>query len=663
MSSAPNILIVDDEPLMCKSLQELLSLQGYRAVAVNSGREARQILAENTFDLALLDMNLPDTDGHQLMDYINTLRPETLVIIITGHATMDLAIGALKRGAYDFVQKPFEYEDLTKTIQNAVNQIRLKAENEMINNKLRLSEERYRHLVQNSPDIIYTLDEQGCFTFVSVAAVPLLGYEDGRLIGEHYSAIIHDDDLKKAEGVFNERRTGDRATSSVELRLKISEDGERAGSGEDKYLTVELKSNGMYEKTEDGSVGRYLGTYGIARDISERKRLESRLQHAQKMEAVGTLAGGIAHDFNNLLMGIQGYASIMLLDTEPDHPYYEKLKSIEQYVQRGAELTKQLLGFARGGKYDVKPVDLNGLVSRVARMFGRTKKEIVIHEQYEKDVWPVEADAGQIEQVLLNLFLNASHAMPGGGDLTLASENVVLETPFVKPFNLEPGRYVKISVTDTGTGMDEATRQRIFEPFFTTNRMGHGTGLGLASAYGIIKNHRGIIDVDSREGEGSTFRFYLPSSTKSVEPERPDQTRIIRGPETVLLVDDESMIIEVGQEILRALGYEVLSARSGEEAVRIYREKKETIDVIVLDMIMPGMGGGETFDRLKEIDPGVKVLLSSGYSIEGMATDILERGCNQFIQKPFDIKELSQKLRDVLDRSDDSASAGDPVMA
>jgi len=652
MSSTPKILIVDDEPLMCDSLMELLSLQGYEALAASSGKGAKEVLSEHEFDLALLDMNLPDTDGHQLMDYICSLSPATLVIIITGHATMDSAIGALKRGAYDYVQKPFEYEDLTKTIQNALNQIRLKTENELINNKLRLSEERYRHLVQNSPDIIYTLDEQGNFTFTSSAADALLGYENGQLLGKHYSTIIHEDDMEKANGVFYNRRTGNRASSGVELRLKISDNCKRLEPGEARHLTVELKSSGMYEDAKDENNRRYVGTYGVARDISQRKRLESKLHNAQKMEAIGTLAGGIAHDFNNLLMGVQGYASIMLLDIASDHPYYEKLKNVEQYVQRGAELTKQLLGFARGGKYDVKPIDLNGLLSRVARMFGRTKKEIIIHENYEKEVWPVEADAGQIEQVLLNLFLNASHAMPDGGDLTLESENVTLDASTVSPFNFESGPYVKISVADNGVGMDEATQRRIFEPFFTTNEMGHGTGLGLASAYGIIKNHNGIIEVDSKEGEGSTFRFYLPASTKKVKQEKIDYTQIIRGPETVLLVDDEKMIIEVGEEILKALGYEAMFAGSGEEAINIYRENKERIDIIVLDMIMPGMGGGETFDRLKEIDPEVKVLLSSGYSIDGMATDILERGCNQFIQKPFNIKELSQKLRDVLDRGD-----------
>lgn len=648
MGVTPRILIVDDEPLMRRSMKELMAIQGYETRTAGSGREANEKLSETGFDLVLLDMNLPDTDGHHIMDQINLVNPEALVIIITGDASMDAAIGALKRGAYDFVQKPVEYEYLIKVIRNALNQKRLRSENEIINKKLSLSEERYRSLVQNSPDIIYTLNEQGLFTFLSSAVNKLLGYENGELIGTHYSTIIHEEDQSKAEGVFNDRRTGDRATSGVELRLKPTDDNARLGELEE--LIVELKCSGMYEITGDNKDKEYIGTYGVARDISERKRWEDTLNNAQKMEAVGTLAGGIAHDFNNLLMGVQGYTSIMLLDIERDHPNYERLKNVEQYIQRGADLTRQLLGFAKGVKFDVKTVNVNELIGEVARMFGRTKKDIVISDHFGDGIMPIDADAGQIEQVLLNLFLNAANAMPNGGTLNLISANVNLPVSTVSPYHLKPGEYVMISVEDNGIGMDEKIRQRIFEPFFTTNEMGRGTGLGLASAYGIIKNHNGFIEVESKKGVGTTFRIYLPASSRKVEKKTSSHEQLIRGPETVLLVDDEAMIIEVGEEILKALGYGVILAKSGEEAVDVYMETQKKIDIVVLDMIMPGMGGGETFDRLVEIDPEVKVLLSSGYSIDGLATDIMDRGCKQFIQKPFDIKELSRKLRAVLDQ-------------
>ena len=376
---------------------------------------------------------------------------------------------------------------------------------------------------------------------------------------------------------------------------------------------------------------------------------EAQFQQAQRMEAIGTLSGGIAHDFNNLLMGIQGNVSLVLLNKNSSHPDYERLQNIVQGVQSAAELTKQLLGFAIGGKYEVRPTNLNEMIRNQNRMFGRTKKEITIRGEYKDNLWTVEVDQAQIEQVVLNLYVNAWQAMPGGGDLFIQTENVTLDENYTRPYAFEPSRYVKISITDTGVGMDEATQQRIFEPFFTTKEMGRGTGLGLASVYGIIKNHGGIINVYSEKGQGATFTIYLPASKKEAAKEEELPEEILKGKETVLLVDDEDMIIDVGQEILKTLGYKALIARSGKRAIELYEKKQDKIDIVILDMIMPEMGGGVTYDRMREINPDVKVLLSSGYSINGQASEILTRGCNGFIQKPFNMKELSQELRKILD--------------
>ena len=305
-------------------------------------------------------------------------------------------------------------------------------------------------------------------------------------------------------------------------------------------------------------------------------------------------------------------------------------------------------------------------------MFGRTKKEITIRGNYEKNLWTVEIDQGQIKQVFLNLYVNAWQAMttcadlpapaarqaggaaggPGEGNLYIQTENITLDEDYVRPYQMDPGRYVKITVTDTGIGMDEATQQRIFEPFFTTKetkKMGKGTGLGLASVYGIIKNHNGIIDVYSKENEGTTFTIYLPASEKKIIKEEL-KGKILDGSETVLLVDDEDVIIEVSLEILNALGYQVLTARSGKEAIEVYKKNKDKIELVILDMIMPDMGGGETYDRIKEINPDIKVLLLSEYSTNGQAQEILDRGCDGFIQKPFNMKQVSQKLREILDK-------------
>jgi len=310
---------------------------------------------------------------------------------------------------------------------------------------------------------------------------------------------------------------------------------------------------------------------------------------------------------------------------------------------------RQLLGFAMGGGYEVRATDLNKLIKRTSSMFGRAKKEIKIHTKLLNKIWTVEVNKGQMEMVLLNLYINALHAMPEGGDLHLLSENVVIDDGLAGNLKLKQGEYVKVSVADTGTGIDKEIREKIFDPFFTTKGKGRGTGLGLASASEVIKNHGGLIDVYSEKDKGATFNIYLPASDKKVIKEKELTRKILKGTETILLVDDEEMIIEVNKEILKALGYKTLIAKSGKGAVEIYKNNQKKINMVIMDMIIPGMSGKELYDNLKVIDPEIKVLLSSGYSISGQAAEILERGCNGFIQKPFKLKELSVKIREVLD--------------
>jgi two-component system cell cycle sensor histidine kinase/response regulator CckA len=382
----------------------------------------------------------------------------------------------------------------------------------------------------------------------------------------------------------------------------------------------------------------------------EKKRLEAQLVRAQKMESIGTLAGGVAHDFNNLLMGIQGNLSLITMDIDSTHPYYERLKNIEQQIQSGARLTSHLLGYARKGRYEVKPIDLNRMLREASETFGRTRKEITIHRELAEDLFAIEADPGQIEQLLLNLYVNAADAMPGGGDLILKTANVTHKEMKGKLYDPKPGKYVLLTVTDTGIGMDKETMGRIFDPFFTTKEMGRGTGLGLASAYGIIKGHGGYIDVDSKKGQGTTFSIYLPASERKVQEAVKAAEPFIKGTGTILLVDDEEVIVEVGKELLEGMGYRVLTAKDGKEAIEVYEKDPNEIDIVILDMVMPNMGGGEAYDRMKEINPDVKVLLSSGFSIDGEASEILERGCNGFIQKPFNMRDLSEKIGEILDK-------------
>jgi two-component system cell cycle sensor histidine kinase/response regulator CckA len=410
--------------------------------------------------------------------------------------------------------------------------------------------------------------------------------------------------------------------------------------------------------------GKPIGFRGVVLDVTERlnaelekKRLEDRLQEVQRLEGIGTLAGGVAHDFNNLLMGIQGNVSLMLLEMAPGHLHYEKLKSIESCVQGGADLTRRLLGFARGGKYIVQPLDLSELVINTARMFQRTRKEIRTHEKIEPRVWTVMADRNQIEQVLLNLYINAWQAMPAGGHIHLETENVELDATFAQAFDIVPGRYVRISVADTGTGIDPEIQPRIFEPFFTTKEIGRGTGLGLASAYGIIKNHDGAIDFSTEVGGGTTFYIYLPASDAEVAKPSPAQMDLTGGNETILLVDDEKVILMVNRPMLEKLGYTVLTAEGGREAIEVFAANQDHIDMVILDMIMPDLAGGAVFDHLKAMRPDIKVLLSTGYSISGQAEEIMARGCAGFIQKPFDIRMLSLKIREVIDDREDGGGS------
>ena len=340
----------------------------------------------------------------------------------------------------------------------------------------------------------------------------------------------------------------------------------------------------------------------------------------------------------------------MLLETDPDHPNYQRLTSIEKSVQSGSKLTSQLLGYARGGRYEVRPISLNQLIKEISETFGVTRKEISVHQELADELYGIKADQGQIEQVLLNLYVNAADAMPGGGDLFLKTMNVTDKDMIGKPYKVKAGNHVLLTVRDTGVGMDKETMERVFDPFFTTKDLSKGTGLGLASVYGIVKAHSGYIDVESEEGYGTTFSICLPAIEKEVKEEKELLSgEFVKGKETILLVDDEDMILDTGEQMLRILGYEVLLAMSGQEALELYKKNQDKIDIVLMDMVMPGMGGGETYNRMKEINSNVKVLLLSGYSIEGEATEILERGCDGFMHKPFNLKELSQKIREILD--------------
>ncbi len=507
-------------------------------------------------------------------------------------------------------------------------------ERKQAEDSLRESEGQLKSILEANPNPVVVYDMEGHPKFLNPSFTNVFGWTI--------------DELKEGKIPFVPEDQKDLTTFKIEEIFSsgnpvkfLTQRYTKYGTTLDIFLSAAIIKN-----SADESAGMVVNLI----DISEQRKLETQLQQAQKMESIGTLAGGIAHNFNNVLMGIQGCASLMMIDKNDSDPDVVHLKGIEEYVRNASDLTKDLLGFARGGKYEVKPTDLNALIKTQNRMFGQTKKEIQIRGKYEKNLWTVEVDQGQIQQVLLNLYVNAWQAMADGGNLYIQTENITIDESYSKSFDITPGKYVKISVTDTGIGMDNAVQKKIFDPFFTTKEIGQGSGLGLASVYGIIKNHGGFINTYSEKGEGTTFKIYLPSSEKRVVDEAPKsvQRKIQYGQETILFVDDEKMVLDVGQRMLEKLGYNVLTAQGGEEALDVYKKQNQEIDLVLMDMIMPGMGGGEAFDKMKEIDEDVSVLLSSGYSINGHAQEIIDQGCRGFIQKPFSLNDLSIKIRETL---------------
>jgi len=496
---------------------------------------------------------------------------------------------------------------------------------------LKKNEEKYRTLFENSRDAIYITTIAGTIIEFNPAGVELFGYSRDEIIGSDIIKIYHDPQNREN---FKETIREKGFVRDYEIKFK-KKDGTRI----DCLLTSTLWHS------ENGEI---LGYQGIIRDITDQKRMISQLQQMQKMEAIGTLAGGIAHNFNNLLMTIQGNTSLMLMKTDPSHPHYKKLRTIEQHIQHGSDLSRQLLGFARGGQHESKTINLNVIVRMSSKIFATTKKELSVHYTLDENLFPITADPGQIEQTIVNLLVNASQAMPDGGDIFIQTENVFLDKFQIAPYQDECGQYVKISVRDTGIGMDKSIQEKIFEPFFTTKKQGQGTGLGLSSVYGIVKNHRGYITVYSEPEKGSSFKIYLPASDKLPKTERISPEPLLRGNETILIVDDETMLTETGQTMLNELGYQVLTANDGKTAVATYAHSGQKIDLVILDLIMPKMSGNATFKQLKMLDPNVNVLISSGYGIDGQASELLKKGGRSFIQKPFNMMELSKKVREAI---------------
>ncbi len=631
---AINVLLVEDDPEDAAIFKRYAQrLPNYR-IKVDHEEDPKNIdrcLRGKNYDLLFLDQRLGSgITGLEVLRKVRLLWPCMPVIILTGTGDEKTAVEMMKSGATDYLTKEtFNSEILNRVVRYALEQRRQAIKEVRAQEALHESALRYRTLFESAPVGIRIETMEGVPLEANEAMLQMMGC----FREEFYQVNTRDIYQNHDEwALLMERIKREGYVRGLEMNLK-----RRDGTCYEARLNV----------TKLTLANKDL-LFTIAEDITDKKRLEVQLQHAQRLEALGTLAGGIAHNFNNLLMGIMGNSSLLLLQTQPESPHYDKLKKIEKLVDSGSLLTRQLLGYAREGRYEIRPISINRIVRETSETFAMTKKSITVQRDFDDQIELIKADQGQIEQVMWNLYVNAADAMPSGGRLYLQTRNVTDGDMVGKHFKVRPGKYVLVAAQDTGIGMDKATMERIFEPFFTTKGLAKGTGLGLASVYGIVKSHGGYIDVESRKGRGTTFYVYFPTTREAVMQEETALERIEEGKETLLLVDDEEIILDVGREMFEVMGYTVLTAGGGKEALELFGAHKDAIDLVILDMIMPDVVGGEIYDGLKGMNPGVKVLLSSGYSLEGQASEIIARGCDGFIQKPFDIKEVSHKIRDVL---------------
>jgi PAS domain S-box-containing protein len=501
---------------------------------------------------------------------------------------------------------------------------------------LRRSEARYRSLVQSSVYGIYRSSMEGRFLDVNPALVAMLGYgsaEEVLLLDPEKDVFANAEEHARLIEEF--RRTG--RLDGIEMNWKRKDSSS---------ITVRISGRAVSSADEPADV-----LEAIAEDVTDRRVLEDQLRQAQKMEAVGRLAGGVAHDFNNLLMVISGYTEVILSKLDVQQPLHEKVLAIQQAADRATTLTRQLLAFSRKQLLELKVVDVNAIVSDMERLLRPLIGENVeLVTKLAPTAGHTRADAGQLEQVLMNLVVNAKDAMAGGGKLTIETQNLAVDEGQRRgPMFIRPGAYVLLSVTDTGTGMDKETQSRIFEPFFTTKEMGKGTGLGLSTVYGIVKQSGGYVMVQSEEGHGSTFQIYLPRAESAGESHSaPAPRAALGGTETVLLVEDEESVRQLVRETLVSRGYNVVDAENGEAGLAAATKYDGTIHLVITDVVMPGMGGRELVKHLAQSRPETKVLYLSGYTEDAIGSEGSIESGTAFLQKPFTLHNLSRKVREVL---------------
>jgi PAS domain S-box-containing protein len=502
------------------------------------------------------------------------------------------------------------------------------------------SQERYHDLIENSLDIIYTHDLDGNYTSANKAVEDILGYTIEEAVTKNFATTVVPEDIEKATQMSSDLLAGKEAPVT-ELDV-FAKDGHR--------VSLEINAKLIQEN------GVPVGIQGVARDVTERKHLEEQLRQSQKLESIGRLAGGIAHDFNNMLTAINGYSELALRRLTSEDPIRPNIEEIKKAGERSALLTNQLLAFSRRQILRPETIHINDNINDTTNMLQRLiGEDIELEIALEPNVGSIKFDPGQLSQIIMNLAVNARDAMPDGGKLTIETANVFLDPEYASGHvGVLPGAYVMLSVADNGTGMPPEVQEQIFEPFFTTKEVGKGTGLGLATVYGIVKQSGGNIRVYSEVRGGTTFKIYIPrviAEDEIIETREPS-IKLALGGETILLAEDESTVRSLSRKVLEACGYSVIEAANGIEALEIFKFSTADIDLLFTDVVMPGMGGRELAEKLLEINPNLPVLFSSGYTDDAIVMHgVLDANVN-FIQKPFTLDNLARIVRDLLDAAE-----------
>jgi two-component system cell cycle sensor histidine kinase/response regulator CckA len=659
------ILVVDDEEAMRSLIAGAFSEEPMEIHTAGSRAEGLACTAKYRYDVVIVDKKLPDGSGLDIIHALHKSNQFSQAIVITAYSDTDSAIQAVSLGVFRYILKPFDIKALKTDIMQALETAVLRqdlarrtAELTETNRVLAKQEARYRVLFNSGIDVIlvFPLDKGNRplpFIEVNNRAEELLGYSREELLEMTVYDLLTPQEIERLIDEIHPLSTDRYFLFETEIkangRLRIP---------------VEISSR-LFEFDNQWTM------FSIVRDITERRAseqeraaLEVQVREAQKMEAIGRLAGGVAHDMNNVLGAVMGFASALEAETNPSGKWYQDVSGILKACRKGRDLTRDLLGFARRGKYVLENVSFNELVEEVIAILDRiAPKKVEFFCDLEKDLLPVEGDFGQLNHALMNLCLNAVDAIEAAGSRGTVFIRTGTETvddtcaPDFK--DISPGKYAVVEVCDNGIGMDAATLERALEPFFTTKPQGKGTGLGLAMVYGTVKNHAGAIRLTSEPGKGTTVKICVPVSN-NVQVKGVAKTRASSpiGPRmgTVLLVDDESMVRSSGKRLLERLGYRVLSARNGVEALEMFQQHQTEICLVLLDLIMPVMDGEETFIQLRRIDPSVRVLLSSGYTKEEKADGLMNMGAVGFLQKPFDLKTLVQELDKLHPQTEESVN-------